>query len=176
MFSDLGICLRGLVVCLVLLSGVLALPAVAQQAPGVSAAVEVQGRADYALAFDGARDPARDLQRAVAAAAAGGKRVLVVVGGDWCVWCFLLDRHLGADPEAARILYGGFEVLRVYYGEDNTNDAFLARFPEFELFPHFFVVETDGRVLASVDADVFIDDAKCSTALIRDFTAGWRKH
>ncbi|MCG3169616.1 MAG: hypothetical protein CALGDGBN_01138 [Pseudomonadales bacterium] len=163
-------------VCLASLFGALALPALAQQAPDAPVASAVQGRADYALSFDAARDPAQDLQRAVAAAAASGKRVLVVVGGDWCVWCFLLDRHLGADPEAARILHGGFEVLRVYYGEDNTNDAFLARFPEFEMFPHFFVVETDGRVLASVDADVFIADAKYSTALIRAFAAGWRKH
>ncbi len=175
MSRGFGICLRCLVLCVASLSGALTLPALAQQAPGAPAAAEVQGRADYAISFDGARDPARDLQRAVAAAAAGGKRVLVVVGGDWCVWCFLLDRHLGADPEAARVLYGEFEVLRVYYGEDNTNDAFLARFPEFEMFPHFFVVETDGRVLASVDADVFIADAKYSTALIRDFAAGWRK-
>lgn len=129
--------------------------------------------ADYSLRFDASRDPQRDFSRALAAAAAGGKRVLVMVGGDWCVWCFLLDRHLRTDPEAARTLYGGFEVLRVYYGEDNTNDDFLAAFPQFEMFPHFFVVETDGRVLASVDADVLIAEAKFDTGLLHRFARAW---
>jgi len=42
------------------------------------------------------------------------------------------------------------------------------------MFPHFFVVETDGRVLASVTADVLIADAKYQTALIRSFVKHWR--
>lgn len=135
-----------------------------------------QPRADYSLAFDATRDPARDFDRALAAAAAHGKRVLVMVGGDWCVWCFLLDRHLRTDAEAARLLYGEFELLRVYYGEDNTNESFLAEFPSFEMFPHFFVVEADGQVLASVDADVFIADARYDTGRIRGFAVSWHRH
>ncbi len=156
-----------------------ALPTHAQDAaavPGESRTAADQAPADYSLRFDATRDPARDLRRALAAAAASDKRVLVMVGGDWCVWCFLLDRHLRSDAEAARTLYGEFELLRVYYGDDNTNEAFLAAFPEFELFPHFFVVETDGHVLASVDADVLIADAKYDTGLIHRFAAAWHRH
>lgn len=156
-----------------------ALPSHAQgtaAAPSASRTGADQEPADYSLRFDAARDPAHDLRRALAAAAASDKRVLVMVGGDWCVWCFLLDRHLRSDAEAAHTLYGEFELLRVYYGDDNTNEAFLAAFPEFELFPHFFVVETDGHVLASVDADVLIADAKYDTGLIRKFAAAWHRH
>jgi len=130
--------------------------------------------ADYARRFDVRRDPGADLGAALAAATAAGRRVLVMVGGDWCVWCFLLDRQLGLDPEAAALFYGGFEVLRVYYDEDNTNQAFLTHYPDFRLFPHFFVLERDGRLLASVPADVLIRDAKYDTGLIRDFVAAWR--
>lgn len=139
-----------------------------------AAAAVVPGLPDWSVTFSAARDPAADLKLALAAAKEHNRRVLVMVGGDWCVWCFLLDRHFREDPEAARLFYEGFEVLRVYYGDDNPNKAFLAGFPDFDLFPHFFVVETDGRVLASVNADVLIADAKYQTALIRKFAQHWR--
>lgn len=133
----------------------------------------LQGLPAYATVFDAGRDPQADLEAARAGAASAGRRVLVMVGGDWCVWCFLLDRHLKMDPEAARLLYGGFEVLRVYYGDDNTNQDFLARLPEFHLFPHFFILDSAGRVLASIDADVIIGDARYDTALMRKLVNQW---
>ena len=152
-----------------------ALPAHAGDvAEAAAAAAAIPGLPPYAVTFDAKRDPSADLDLALAAAKKSHRRVLVMVGGDWCVWCFLLDRHFREDPEAARIFYGGFEVLRVYYNDDNPNKAFLARFPDFEMFPHFFVVETDGHVLASVPADVMISDARYQTALIRKFADHWR--
>jgi thiol:disulfide interchange protein len=132
-----------------------------------------EGVAEYSLRYDPARDPEADFTVALAAAKLKQRRVLVIVGGDWCVWCFLLDRHFAMDAEATGVFYGSFEVLRVYYNDDNKNQRFLARFPEFNLFPHFFVVESDGRVAASVPADVFIGEAKYQTALIRRFAEEW---
>ena len=52
-------------------------------------------------------------------------------------------------------------------------EAFLAAMPAFELFPHFFVVGHDGGVLASVDADVLIADARYDNALIAEFVRRW---
>lgn len=167
------------VLCAVLLALATWLPGIpvtlADAAPVVPGAY-LQQYADYSRTFDPARDPVRDLEQALQAARSEGRRVLVMVGGDWCVWCFLLDRYLRTDVDATRILYGEFEVLRVYYGDDNTNDAFLDRFPEFEMFPHFFVVESDGRVLASIPADVLIADAKYDVGRIRAFAARWGRH
>ena len=160
-------CARCLVLC-----ALLALTLVVPPAVGADDAL-LQGLPAYTTIFDASRDPQADLEAARAGAAAAGRQVLVMVGGDWCVWCFLLDRHLKMDPEAARLFYGGFEVLRVYYGDDNTNQDFLARFPEFHLFPHFFVVDSAGGVLASIDADVIIGDARYDTALIRALVNQW---
>ncbi len=160
-------CARHLVSC-----ALLALTLAASPAAGADDEL-LRALPAYATAFDTGRDPQADLVAARAGAAAAGHRVLVMVGGDWCVWCFLLDRHLKMDPEAARLFYGGFEVLRVYYGDDNTNQDFLARFPEFHLFPHFFVVDSAGSVLASIDADVIIGDARYDTALIRELVHQW---
>lgn len=134
----------------------------------------VPGLPDYATRFDSSRDPEADLQHALAAAAARNHRVLLIVGGDWCVWCFLLDRHFDRDREVAKRFYGGFEVMRVYYNDDNRNQAFLSKFPDFTLFPHFFVVEADGRVAGSVVADVMIRDARYDNELIDRFITSWQ--
>jgi thiol-disulfide isomerase/thioredoxin len=127
----------------------------------------------YSLAFDPERDAESDLQAARVAAKANGRNVLVIVGGDWCVWCFLLDRHFSRDAEAARVWYGAFEILRVYYGEDNPNARFLSRYPDFHLFPHFFILADDGRVLGSSTADVLIKDAKYDNELLARFIRQW---
>ena len=129
---------------------------------------------EYSRVYDSARNPAADFELALSSARESQRRVLVLVGGNWCVWCFFLDRHLNQDPAAAKLFYEGFEVLRVYWGEDNTNQAFLSRFPDFELFPHLFIVERDGTVLASVLADVLINDAKYDNALIAKLVEQWR--
>jgi thiol:disulfide interchange protein len=134
----------------------------------------VEGLPDYSFRYDAARDPSADLQTALAAAAQKRRRVLVMVGGDWCVWCFFLDRQLDQDRAMAALFYGGFEVLRVYYNDDNKNRAFLSRFPDFTMFPHFFVVDPDGRVAGSVVADVLIRDAKYDPELLKRFVEQWR--
>jgi thiol:disulfide interchange protein len=133
----------------------------------------VAGLPDYALQFDPRRDPELDLLAARAAAAQAKRPVLLVVGGDWCVWCFLLDRHFSRDADAARAWYGAFEVVRVYYGDDNKNARFLARYPDFELFPHFFIVAPDGKLRGASTADVLIRDAKYDNALLRAFIDRW---
>lgn len=160
---------------LVIVAKILAVAVLLALVPPLARAVDATDPAlpPYAMQFDPARDPVADLASAKRAAAGAGHNVLVIVGGDWCVWCFLLDRHLRLDPAAARTLYRGFEVLRVYYGDDNTNQAFLAPFPAFETFPHFFVVSPQGRVLASVNADHFIRDAKYDDARLAEFAARW---
>jgi thiol:disulfide interchange protein len=134
----------------------------------------VEGLPDYSFRYDAARDPSADLETALAAAAGKHRRVLVMVGGDWCVWCFFLDRQLDQDRAMAALFYGGFEVLRVYYNEDNKNREFLAKFPDFTMFPHFFVVDPDGRVAGSVVADVLIRNAKYDPELLKRFVDQWR--
>ncbi len=129
---------------------------------------------DYSFRYDATRDPSADLETALAAAAQQHRRVLVMVGGDWCVWCFFLDRQLDQDRAMAALFYGGFEVLRVYYNEDNKNREFLAKFPDFTMFPHFFVVDPDGRIAGSVVADVLIRNAKYDPELLKRFVDQWR--
>ncbi len=97
--------------------------------------------------FDEAADPVADLARTRALAAASGRRILMKVGGNWCVWCRAMAGFLAADPEVASILDRGFVLLKVNVSKANKNEAFLAGFPKVEGYPFLFVLDAAGTVL-----------------------------
>ncbi|UCD23065.1 MAG: thioredoxin family protein [Gemmatimonadota bacterium] len=104
-----------------------------------------------AAEYDATRDPAADLALAVERAASGGKRILMLVGGTWCVDCRLLDVFIKEHDSVAAALREGFIVLKVNYSRDNRNEAFLSDYPDINWFPFIFVLERDGTLLHSKD-------------------------
>jgi thiol:disulfide interchange protein len=107
-----------------------------------------------AQTFDPARDAARDIADAVALAKASGRRVLVDVGGEWCVWCHLLDHFFATDGEALRLRERYYVEVKVNWSPDNHNDAVLSRWPPVAGYPHLFVLDADGRLVRSQPTDV----------------------
>jgi thiol:disulfide interchange protein len=107
-----------------------------------------------AQTFDPSRDAARDVADAVALAKASGRRVLVDVGGEWCVWCHLLDHFFATDGEALRLRKRYYVVVKVNWSPDNHNDAVLSRWPPVAGYPHLFVLDADGRLVHSQPTDV----------------------
>jgi len=99
--------------------------------------------------FDPARDPARDLEVAQRIAHAAGRRVLVEVGGEWCSWCHILDRFFEANPDLRRYRDANYVWLKVNWSPENTNQAFLRRYPPIPGYPHFFVLDGNGRLAHS---------------------------
>lgn len=124
-----------------------------QDAPreGPTPAVQVPRRDTLPPAgYDPGADPADQLRRAVTEAKASGRRILLEVGGDWCVWCRILEKYLHRDaPDVGAAFERAFVVVKVNFSEDNKNEAFLAGYPEIPGYPHFFVLEPDGRFLHS---------------------------
>lgn len=106
---------------------------------------------DLPTKFDPARDPARDVASAVAKAKAEGKRVIVDVGGEWCVWCHILDRFFASNADLDHLRTSRYVWLKVNVSKENDNRAFLSRWPKVAGYPHLFVLDADGRLLHSQD-------------------------
>jgi len=104
--------------------------------------------------FDPARDPARDVAAAAAAAKAQGKRVLVDVGGEWCVWCHIMDDFIAANPDVRSVLDAGYVVVKVNWSRENKNEAFLSAYPRINGYPHLFVLDGDRKLVHSQETDV----------------------
>lgn len=104
----------------------------------------------WSQAFDPARDPAADLAEAVKLAQASGRRILVDVGGDWCIWCHLLDGTFEVNPDLTALRDANYVLLKVHYDKkQNPNTEFLSRWPKPAGYPHLFVLDGDGSLLHS---------------------------
>jgi len=123
--------------------------------------------------FDPARDPARDVAAAAAAAKAQGKRVLVDVGGEWCVWCHIMDDFIAANPDVRSVLDAGYVVVKVNWSRENKNEAFLSTLPAIKGYPHLFVLDGSGKLVHSQETDVLEQGRSYDKAKFVAFLKKW---
>lgn len=128
-------------------------------APGCGAKDEVSaGKAApvYSVdVYDPKRDAAKDLEATVARAKEEKKRILIQLGGDWCGWCRAMSRFFHENEKVAAKLADDFIIMKVNYSDENRNSFFLRDFPNFESFPHLYVLDSSGKVLHSEPTEDF---------------------
>jgi thiol:disulfide interchange protein len=99
--------------------------------------------------YDPARDAARDIQIAIDEAQRTHQRILLEVGGDWCVWCHHMDRFFEAHADLRAFRDQHFILVKVNYSQENQNAVVLSHYPEIPGYPHLFVLDSDGALLRS---------------------------
>lgn len=99
--------------------------------------------------FDPARDAAKDIRQAVAEARSSGRRVLLDVGGEWCIWCRRLDTLFTVRSDLREYRDAHFVVVKVNWSRENKNEKVLSRYPPVSGYPHLFVLDADGTLLRS---------------------------
>lgn len=103
------------------------------------------------LKYDPARNADRDIREGVAEATRTGKRVLLEVGGDWCIWCHHMDDFFDQHPELLALREQNFVMVKINFSDENKNEAVLSRYPKVAGYPHIFVLDADGKLLHSED-------------------------
>ena len=125
--------------------------------------------------YDAARDPAADLRLAIARAQQNDVRILLVVGGDWCAWCDILDLYIARTARVRDEFGQSFVILKVNMSRDNQNEAFLARFPQSVGYPDFFILESDGSYLGQQDTGALERGNGYDEARMIAFARRWRR-
>lgn len=125
--------------------------------------------------FDPARDPEADLKVAMVEAKRTGKRILLDVGGEWCIWCHRLDTLFMKNPDLADQLHQGFVVVKVHYSTQQKNERFLSAFPKIPGYPHLFVLDENGMLLHSQDTGELESGKGYDTAKVVAFMDSWGK-
>ncbi len=123
--------------------------------------------------FDPAKDPAEDLKKAVERASAEGKRIILDVGGEWCVWCRYMDRFFILNPELEKIKNQNFVWVKVNMDEKNDNKLFLSAYPAIAGYPHFFVLDEKGKLLQSQGTDILETPKGYDAQKFTDFLKKW---
>jgi thioredoxin-related protein len=125
--------------------------------------------------YDPHADPYRDLERAIDRASAENERILIVVGGDWCTWCEILDRTLAGDAHVRAAFASSFVMVKVNWSPENPNSAFLSGFPDSAGYPDFFILDSNGAYLGRQRTDVLEDDRGYDAARMLAFARRWRR-
>ena len=101
--------------------------------------------------FDPKRDAQKDLQMAIAQAQKENKRILLDVGGEWCIWCHRLDSLFLMNDNLNNFLNTYYIVVKVNVSKENRNEKFLLKYPPIAGYPHLFVLNKNGKLLHSQD-------------------------
>lgn len=123
--------------------------------------------------FDPQRNAARDIQLAIAEAKRSGRRVLLDVGGEWCIWCHRLDTLFMKNPDLSDYLHKNFVVVKVNYSKENTNEALLSKYPKIPGYPHLFVLDEKGLLLCSQDTGELEEGKGHSREKVLAFLKRW---
>lgn len=99
--------------------------------------------------YDEDLDAGAALDAAFARAAAGGRRVLVVMGGAWCPDCRVLDAMMDSSA-AAPVIAERFETVKISVGRYDKNLDTVARLGAAPLTgaPAVLVFTADGQAVA----------------------------
>ena len=101
--------------------------------------------------YDPSRNPADDLAQAIPVAQAENKRIMLELGGDWCIWCKYMDEFYASHPDILQYRIDHYVLIKVNVSEDNANEGFLSQYPAVDGYPHIFILENTGKFLHSQD-------------------------
>jgi thioredoxin-related protein len=123
--------------------------------------------------FDPARNPAKDLEAAIKEAKSTDKRIILDVGGEWCIWCHRIDYFIENNEDIKNFIKDNFIVLKINFSKENENKEFLSQYPEIPGYPHFFVLGKNGKLLHSQDTGLLEEGKGYSHKKMMAFLEKW---
>ncbi len=107
--------------------------------------------------YDPARNPAEDLKQAILIAQKEKKRIILELGGNWCIWCRHMDDFYKAHRDLLQFRAEHYILVKVNVSEENQNQEFLSQYPAAAGYPHIYILESDGTLLHSQDTSALED-------------------
>lgn len=157
----------------------LAAPAAAAPAPKVSISDYGQLKTPLPYPYDEKADANAAVDRALARAKAGGKLLIIDLGGNWCGDCRILAATMEL-PEMKRFIDRHFELVSVDVGRFDKNLQIPARYgitTRLEGVPALLVVDPKtGKQLVSRQQVADLADARHMTPqALADWLAQWTR-
>lgn len=111
-------------------------------------------------------------------AESNGRKVLIVLGADWCADCRSLKERFLGNPEIRNLLLERYLVLHVDVGRFDRNTGFTEQFgsPEKKGIPALVVVDPKvdgGRILATTQGGEFSSARSMSDEAIFQYLVGF---
>ncbi len=133
----------------------------------------VSAKTDHLYPADA--DAKKEIDEALKLAARDKKRVLLVLGGNWCYDCHVLDRALH-EGEAGKVARKNFLLVHVDIGEGDKNLDLVKKYKTTldKGVPVVVVLNTDGNSLYSSDDGEFEAARKMMKKDLVAFLKRWK--
>jgi len=128
----------------------------------------------WSTEYSSLRDPFSDAKEAITRAQNSGRRILIEVGGDWCVWCHVLQKVIDDNPDIHQVLNDHFVLLKVSVDEKNDNAQFLKGLPRSDGFPKLYVSRANGSIIHVQDTTEFMLNGNYDAARVMQFLQRWK--
>jgi thiol:disulfide interchange protein len=126
--------------------------------------------------YDVRADGTAQIAAALRTATGDHKRVILVLGANWCIWCRRLHAAFENDPAVSRALKKDFVLVDIDVnnrkGVDRNADV-VARYgnPVKGGIPAIVVLDSNGKELMFKDTDELVDKEAYSSPKILSFLA-----
>ncbi len=121
-------------------------------------------------------DAAAEINEAKEKAGKAHKRLLLVIGANWCFDCHVLDLAFHG-PQISPVLTAGYEVVHLDIGPDGKKNGDLLKQFDVSLdkgVPVVVVAESDGKVLFSQRNGEFEDARGLTPDALLEFLNRWK--
>jgi thioredoxin-related protein len=123
--------------------------------------------------FDPARDAAKDIENAIKEATKTHRRIILDVGGEWCIWCHRLDTLFIKNPDLYKYMNEHFVYVKVNMSPENRNKELLSKYPPIPGYPHWFVLDSNGKLIKSESSGEFEEGKGHSPKKVMAFLKKW---
>jgi thiol:disulfide interchange protein len=123
--------------------------------------------------YDPARNAEQDIRAAVAEAGRTGKRILLEVGGQWCIWCHIMDDYFEKNPALLSLREKNFIMVKINFSDENKNEQVLSSYPPVSGYPYIFVLDKDGKLLHAQDTGKLEEGKSYNLAKFMAFLKEW---
>ena len=126
--------------------------------------------------YDPQRNADQDIRDAVVEAKRSHRRILLEVGGEWCIWCHRLDDFFAAHPDLTSVRDKNFVTVKINFSEENPNKEVLSRYGPISGYPYIFVLDSDGKLVRSQETGVFEEGKSYVEERLMTFLTHWATH
>ncbi len=109
-----------------------------------------QERAGYEQPYHPEEDGDVRIEELLKQAKKERKKLLVQIGGNWCVWCLRFNNLVTKTPELKRILDKKYIYYHLNFSPENKNEKAFKKYgnPGAKFgYPAFLILDSDGVVL-----------------------------
>jgi len=134
------------------------------------------GARDTTKLYNPRANAAADVARLTAQAQKEGKRILIQVGGNWCLMCYRLNAFIQTDSTLKDLVDDNYLTYHLNYSPENKNAAYLSKLgnPQRFGFPVLVILEKDGSPLHTQNMALLLKGNGYDYDKLKSFLVQWR--